>query len=105
MPAGKPCGRCDSVELLKTDESAVEVEAVYGAELKCADRIMHALAMVDIRKRDMEHNRDRGNCFQLGILGKHPAGNRIFQAEHVTDRLKLLDSQPGISGCFPTLIW
>ena len=46
----------------------------------------------------------RGKCFQLGILGEHPARDRVFQAEHIADRAQFLNPSPGIGWCFPALV-
>ena len=47
---------------------------------------MHALAVINVRKRDVEHDRNSGKCFQLGVFGEHPARDRVFQAKHIADR-------------------
>src|SRR4051794_16773098 len=58
VPTRQAGGRRDSIELLEADEAAVEVEAIDGVKLKGTNRVVHALTVIDVGKRDMQDNRD-----------------------------------------------
>ena len=59
VPARQAGRRGDAIELLEPDEAAVEIEAVDRTQLQGADRIVHPLAVIDVRQRDVQHDRDR----------------------------------------------
>src|SRR5215203_3075834 len=65
MPARQAGGHRDAVELLKPGQAAVEVKAVNGAKLQRANRIVHTLTVINVRKRNVKHDGNAGKSFQL----------------------------------------
>src|SRR3954469_19940365 len=104
VPAIEAGRRRDMVERLELGEAAIEVEAVYRVMGDGVDRVVRALALIDVGQGDVQHDRDRGKAPELGELEQHPTRQRIFEQEDVADLLELPDDRAGIARILPALV-
>src|SRR5260221_1378208 len=105
MPARQLCCFGDQVKLAELCQATIEIETVYSSLFDGNDRILNFLPVRNIRQRNVQDNRDTAVGAQIAIVGDHPAWNRIFQAEHIHDTRKCINTLSDFKRILPALVW